>query len=40
MLSALLSYAEANGSFMDSPNIGRSYGTAMGLLSLKNLVED
>jgi hypothetical protein len=38
LLGAMLGYPEVDGSFIDSPNIGKSYGTAMGLLILKKLL--
>jgi hypothetical protein len=39
LLSAILGYPEAGGAFVNSPNLGKTYSTALGLLSLKNLLD-
>ncbi len=39
-LEVLLQIPEMDGSFLDSHEFGRSYGTAMALLTLKNCMED
>jgi len=39
LLRYLRQVAELDGSFIDSHEIGKSYGTAMGLMTLKNVLQ-